>query len=459
MTLDSEPARFMHINVTTTRLLWFVGLVLLFITAPDALAQRSLSLQQAVTIAQQNDPWIIGSRLREEAGQAQSVAAGQLPDPMVSMGFANVPVDNFDLNQEAMTQFKVGVSQTFPRGDTRVLKQQQLSELNAQHPYMREDRRARVQASVSQLWLDVYRYRESIRLIDSDRGLFEHLVDVAQSSYQSALGRTRQQDLVRAQLELTHLDDRLAVLQQQQETVRAQLDEWLAGKLSRGVAVADTLPVMTASYPALISTSLNSQELATVLLRHPLIQGLDQQIAASATGVQLARQKYKPQWGLNASYGFREADPQGNERSDLLSLGVSLDVPLFTANRQDREVQAAVASGEALRTDKALALRSLQSGFDVARARLLRLDQRKALYAEQLLEQIHDQAEASLTAYTRDDGDFAEVVRARIAELNANIDFLNIKIDRLKTLAELNYFLASTAVDDLRDTRPGASYE
>ena len=32
--------------------------------------------------------------------------------------------------------------------------------------------------------------------------LFEHLVDVAQSSYASALGRTRQQDLVRAQLEL-----------------------------------------------------------------------------------------------------------------------------------------------------------------------------------------------------------------------------------------------------------------
>ncbi len=459
MTLASAPGWFMRLGVAAIRLFWIAGLVLLFNPASYALEQGSLSLQQAVTIAQQNDPWMSGSRLRQEAGQAQSVAAGQLPDPIISMGFANVPVDDFDLNQEAMTQFKVGVIQTFPRGDTRVLKQQQLRELSARHPYMRENRQARVEASVSQLWLDVYRYRQSIRLIESDRGLFEHLVDVAQSSYQSALGRTRQQDLVRAQLELTRLDDRLAVLQQQQETVRAQLDEWLAGKLSRGVAVADTLPALTVSYPALISKPLNAPELATVLLQHPLIKGLDQQIVASATGVQLARQKYKPQWGLIASYGYRAADPQGNERSDLLSLGVSFDVPLFTANRQDREVQAAVATGEAIRTDKALALRSLQSGFDVARARLLRLDQRKALYAEQLLEQIHDQAEAALTAYTRDDGDFAEVVRARIAELNANIDFLNIKIDRLKTLAELNYFLASTAADDAHDTRPGASYE
>ena len=53
-----------------------------------------------------------------------------------------------------------------------------------------------------------------------------------------------------------------------------------------------------------------------------------------------------------------------------------------------------------------------------------------------------DQAEASLSAYTHDDGDFAEVVRARIAELNARIDALNISIDIQKAVAQLNYFYA-----------------
>ena len=46
---------------------------------------------------------------------------------------------------------------------------------------------------------------------------------------------------------------------------------------------------------------------------------------------------------------------------------------------------------------------------------------------------------------------FAEVVRARIAELNANIDYLNITIDRLQTVAELNYFLAPTGDDPVGD--------
>jgi 3'-phosphoadenosine 5'-phosphosulfate sulfotransferase len=61
------------------------------------------------------------------------------------------------------------------------------------------------------------------------------------------------------------------------------------------------------------------------------------------------------------------------------------------------------------------------------------------LYTTQLLPQIHDQAEASLTAYTNDDGDFSEVVRSRIAVLNAEIDELTINVEEQKIRLELNY--------------------
>jgi hypothetical protein len=53
-----------------------------------------------------------------------------------------------------------------------------------------------------------------------------------------------------------------------------------------------------------------------------------------------------------------------------------------------------------------------------------------------------EQAEASLTAYNNDDGDFAEAVRARIAELNAKIDALGIAVERLQVITHMNYLLA-----------------
>ena len=107
-------------------------------------AAAALSLDEAVTIAQRNDPWILSSEYRQDSLAAQAVAAGTLPDPMVDLSFANMPTDTFDFDQEAMTQFKVGIAQAFPRGDTRALSQRRLAMLGEQFPYQRDDRRARL---------------------------------------------------------------------------------------------------------------------------------------------------------------------------------------------------------------------------------------------------------------------------------------------------------------------------
>jgi hypothetical protein len=59
-----------------------------------------------------------------------------------------------------------------------------------------------------------------------------------------------------------------------------------------------------------------------------------------------------------------------------------------------------------------------------------------------LLPQIHEQAEAALTAYTNDAGDFSEVVRARIDELDAEIDQLDIITKRYQVISKINYYLS-----------------
>ena len=105
-------------------------------------------------------------------------------------------------------------------------------------------------------------------------------------------------------------------------------------------------------------------------------------------------------------------------------------------------MRSAVSKAEAIRTEKWLLLRKLAAGMATARVQLQRLESRQALYAEQLLPQIREQADASLSAYTNDDGDFSEVVRARIAQLNTEIESLAIDVERQKTIAKLNYFLA-----------------
>jgi outer membrane protein TolC len=415
----------------------------------------ALSLNAAVAIAQDEDPWLAGNRLSQEAIEASSVAAGALPDPVVTAGLLNLPTDTFDFDQEAMTQFRVGLSQKFPRGQSRKLRKQQLATLGQQFPYQRQNRRAQVAVTVSELWLNLYQVQASIVLIEADRTLFDQLGDVAVASYTSTFGRTRQQDVIRAELELTQLEDRLTVLAEQRVALQQELAKWLSGGTAQGEApppvwvasrlhLSDQLPSIPLSWPL---QQVEDAQTASLLLRHPAVVALDRKIAASATGVEVARQKYKPEWGINAGYGYRDDDPAGNERADFLSVGVTLDVPLFRANRQDRQVQAATAEAGSIKTERLLLLRDIIAAFGGAREQLVKLDARQQLYRQRLLPQMHQLAQASLNAYTNDDGDFAEVVRARIAELNASIESLAIDVERQKMMARLNYFLTQASVE------------
>lgn len=416
-----------------------------------------LTLSEAVEKAQLNDPWLISNRHMQESIESLSIAAGTLPDPKINLGLSNIAADSFDFNQEAMTQFKVGVSQMFPRGESLAFKQKQLEIISSQFPIDRQNRQAKVAVVVSKLWLDAFKAQQSIYLIEKDRTLFEQLADVAQASYSSAIGKTRQQDIVRAQLELTRLDDRLTQLRQKKEMSLQQLSEWLNdGRLNdlnviplqiSKLHIDSRLPNIKMINASLYTSAskVNQQMLYQFFATHPAVKTYNKKIDASKVGVDLAKQKYKPEWGLNASYGFRDDSPIGQSRSDLFSIGISFDIPLFTNNRQDKQVQSAISKTAAIKTDRWQMIREMIAVFSTQRTQLLRLNERQQLYKQRLLPQMHNQAEASLIAYTNDDGDFSEVVRSRIAELNATIDALEIDVEKQKSIIQLNYFLMKKA--------------
>jgi len=429
-----------------------------------------ISLDTAIEQAQRNDPWLVENQFVQDALESKSVAAGTLPDPTVSLGLLNLDTDSFDFNQDPMTQLKIGISQSFPRGDTLRLRTQKLLLLSGQNPHLRSNRKAQLSVMVTGLWLDVFNAEESIRLIEKDRELFEQLVDISEASYSSAYGNTQQQDVIRAQLELTRLDDRLAKLRQQQEVAQKQLIQWISGQFMEHYANDNItsitsitnsngrqLPQQVLLQPELmhIEDATLPDILTSYFIQHPSIAALESRIKASDTEIELTRQKYKSQWGVNAGYGYRGDNQLGDNRADLLSVGVNFDLPLFTENRQDKQMQAAVSEAEAVKTQKWLLLRKMISAFEAAKVQLQRLDQRHQLYQQQLLPQIHEQAEAALTAYTNDEGDFSEVVRARIDVLDAEIDKLGIEVEQQKTISQLNYYLVSTADNNIDSTEGG----
>ena len=409
------------------------------------------SFYDVVQQAQKLDPWLKGSTHQQRSLEYLSTAANHLPDPKISLGLANIALNSLDFNQEAMTQFKVGISQVFPRGDSLNIKSQQLKTQSLQYPYQRQDRKAKVMVTVGSLWLELFLVKQSIFLIEKNQGLFEQLVNVTEARYSSTIGKSRQQDIVRAELELIRIEDKLIYLQQKEQQLFGQLNQWLyqqqngdsslalinTNNAYLGMKIPDIK--LIASNKILNDKWLGNDQLVTYFYSHPAVIALDKKIKVTRIGTELAKQKYQPQWGVNASYGYRGNDAMGSDRADLFSMGVTFDLPLFTKNKQDQQVKATISQTEAVKTEKQLLLRKFIGTFSSAKGRLQQLVKRKKLYHNKLLPQFHQQAEVALNSYTNDIGDFSEVVRARIAELNAEIDQLKILVEEQKLRLEINY--------------------
>ena len=417
---------------------------------------NELALQNVIKIAVLNDSWLKGNEYWQEAIEESSIAAGTYADPKVTIGAANIPTDTFDLNQEAMTQLKVGISQMFPRGDSLEIRQEQLKLQASQYPYQREDRKGKLTVQIAQLWLEAYKAQESIALIEKNRSLFEQLADIAESSYSSTFGKTRQQDIIRAQLELTKLEDRLTLLKQKKDTALLSLSEWLSDftedKINSGNILESSNLLLPRSFPNIEMINPNyfnlkedSEKILTIFENHPSIKNIEQKIKATSKSIKLARENYKPQFSVNTSYAKREDDLMGRNRADLFSVGLTFDLPIFVKNKQDKELKVAMLKTKSVETEKILQYKKLFSLYETTKADLIRLKERQSLYLTKLLPQMNEQSEASLTAYTNDDGDFPEVVRSRISQLNAQIDILNINVDIQKNIVKYNYLFTDNA--------------
>ena len=268
-----------------------------------------LTLDTAIKQAQYNDPWLVENQLVQEALESKSIAAGILPNPTASLSLLNMPTDGFDFNQENMTQLKIGISQTFPRGDTLQLQTKKLQFLSSQNPHLRANRKAQVSVLVAGLWLDVFNAKKSIRLIEEDRNLFEQLLDISEASYSTAFGGTQQQDVIRAQLELTRLDDRLTKLKQQKDVALKRLNQWISGQFVEHYAISSVpemkslamdvdsqrLPQLVLRYPELmqLEDTVILATLASHFVQHPSVVALESRIKASDTDIELNEQKYK----------------------------------------------------------------------------------------------------------------------------------------------------------------------
>jgi len=392
-----------------------------------------LSLEQAEALALRQDPLLLEVESRRTAMEEMAVASEQLPDPMLRMGFMSLPTDTWNFGQEPMTQAVIGVTQKFPRGNTRALRAEQIVEQAGALDETLQDQRLRIALAVREDYLEVLKQLKLAEINVEAIQAFSDLADITQDYY--ATGRVQQQDVLRAAVELAKVQDRATRIAQEEDRARARLETWIGpdARLELESEWPDLGPP-----PAL-------DELRERLAGHPRIVTLQKQADAADTGIELAQQRYKPEFGVDLAYGARGGNnPDGSSRADLFSVMLTMDLPLFHANRQDRYKAAAVSESSAALFSRDDTYRRMSSEAGLHAATLKRQFERKKLFEESLLPDAEFNAEAAFSAYQAALDSLTTLMRARITEYELQLEYAGLLAELLKTQARLHYFEGDT---------------
>ena len=180
------------------------------------LEASGLSLKAVEDLALASDPGVKSVESNRLALEEMSVAARALPDPLLKMGLVSLPMDSFNLGQEAMTQVQLGVIQKFPRGKSRSLRSEQIGLKSQGLGELARDQELRILLAVREQFLEVAKQQRLARINAEAITAFSDVANITEEYY--ATGRVYQQDVLQAAVELAKIEDRATRIAQDEDT-------------------------------------------------------------------------------------------------------------------------------------------------------------------------------------------------------------------------------------------------
>jgi outer membrane protein TolC len=384
----------------------------LFFTAallalPTAVRAEPMSLDEALALASARAPELQARDAGIEAARSAAIAADRLPDPKLNLTLQDFPVTGPDagrFNRDNFTMQVIGVSQDFPNLAKRRAR---AARAKADVGIAEAERTATVQnvrLATALAWIDLYYAKKRLKELD----LLDTGLDELQSTVTARLasGSARPAQALEPEQLRAALADRRSALAAEIARFRAQLARYT------GDSAADASNVL----PPL---GVDETSLRAGLSALPQLSPYDARIAAADAETRLARADKRPDWSVNAAYGRREPN-----FGDLVTVGVTIDLPLFAKRRQDPKIAARAGEAMQARLDREAVERELFAALagDLAAHRMHDEQLRNA--RTRLVPLARKRAQLDLESYGAGRLDLGTALVSTLALAEAEIDAL-----------------------------------
>jgi outer membrane protein, heavy metal efflux system len=395
--------------------------------AAAATPSAAADLEQLVAEALANNPEIKASEERWQMTVSRAAQAGALEDPMLMFEIQNGLIrDPVDFDRDAATSKVIGLSQMVPAYGKRALQREgALREAEADR-WRVEERRIELRRMVKEAWYRISLVDRFLEILEKNITAINDLMRFSETMY--GVGEGLQQDVLKAQLERSKMEEMRISLQQRRRTLAATLNTLLYRPADAALPVIPPAEV--------VPLQLEQAALEELAETHrPALKTLSAQIEKAQLNRSLAEKEFLPDYTLSFEYMQRDSGLE-SEGDDMYTASVSFNLPVQRQRRHAMVAEAGaenrmlVAEREVLRNQIRLAVADALAALD-GRGKLARL------YKEGILFQAASVLEATISSYRAGKTDFMKVLDSQMALFNLEREYHEAAVEYQMQLAVL----------------------
>ncbi len=370
-------------------------------------------------------------RAKRKVAENKIPQVSNLPNPMLMLGLMNMPTNSFAFDQEPMTQKVIGLQQSFPfPGKLSSMKDAAAVDTLIIDKEI-QDAENEIRKDVSEKYYSLSFFRKSISYAKESKNLLEKISEVVSTKY--SVSTASQQNLVKVQLEITNISDKIEDLKSKEGSVLSGLNALLLQDAST--------PVYTETFDSIQTIDITVKQLDSLArANRPFLQGIQLAQEKGKLKQRVAEKDYLPNFTFGVQYGQRGTlQKTGMDQADFLSFSVGISLPINYGGKISSKVQEANSIQELYSEQYYTAFQNLNGMFGIAVTDLNSIKNRINLFETGLLPQAHQNLSSALSSYQVNKVDFINVIDAQNQLFRIETNLYKLKTDYLKKIAELEF--------------------
>jgi outer membrane protein, heavy metal efflux system len=382
-----------------------------------------MTLEEIEREALANNPEIRAAEGRVAVSKARTTTAGALDDPMFMYRNWGTPLEKpWDWNQ---SQHMFMYQQTLPGKGKRAARAEvasrQVAEVDAQVEVVRRD----VGVRVRKAYYDLLRSADEHRIHNDQMDLSKQALQSATVKY--TVGKVPQQDVLKAQITMTKLADHLVMLDQDEESARAELNALMGRDPGAPLEVVGQYGVARA-LPSLV-------ELERIALENrPELKAIAATSGVAEAQLALARKAYTPDFTLAGGYMLM---PEGSNFRNNYMAEVTVSLPWLNKRKHDGEIKEAQAAAEVVRSEHNAQVNAAFLEIQQALIRARAAERSLKLYSDTLRPQAEAALKSASAAYQHDRTDFLNLIDSQNMLLDVETSYFKAAANLDQRIAEL----------------------